>query len=447
MKEHHGLAKQFIRIIALAALESVLLLTVSQVVLAKGLRFWFSRTEVQQHATQKQVQELQSYVTEHHLASTDVKELTDWSHKRRYTLLELYRGQTMIYSSFAPKDGMISFLPQNGTSDQNPGVLVDKTGVYDWLPCYTLTFADGEVSAMLYYNGFNTYYGIGCEILLCLCILWWFPSLFLLHCRRIVRYVVQLSEEIQAMEGGDLDHPITIRGSDEITTLASCLDSMRVTLRQQQEEEAQASAKVKNLITEMSHDLRTPLTTLLLYTEIVRSRKYENDVQRDDYLNKIDTKARQLKQLSDNLFEYALVTRDTVVTLDPPAYFSRIFEEPLAEMVDALQQRGFACALDLGSEDLMLTVKMQYIRRVFDNITSNAIKYADPGREISVTFRKEEKWVGLRFANHVLPGQHREESTQVGLTSIETMMEKMNAVCRVEQGTEQFAITLLFPIT
>ena len=73
MKEHHGLAKQFIRIIALAALESVLLLTVSQVVLAKGLHFWFSRTEVQQHATQKQVQELQSYVTEHHLASTDVK--------------------------------------------------------------------------------------------------------------------------------------------------------------------------------------------------------------------------------------------------------------------------------------------------------------------------------------------------------------------------------------
>ena len=213
MKEHHGLAKQFIRIIALAALESVLLLTVSQVVLAKGLRFWFSRTEVQQHATQKQVQELQSYVTEHHLASTDVKELTDWSHKRRYTLLELYRGQTMIYSSFAPKDGMISFLPQNGTSDHNPGVLVDKTGFYDWLPCYTLTFADGEVSAMLYYNGFNTYYGTGCEILLSLCILWWFPSLFLLHCRRIVRYVVQLSEEIQAMEGGDLDHPITIRGS------------------------------------------------------------------------------------------------------------------------------------------------------------------------------------------------------------------------------------------
>ena len=444
MKEHHGLAKQFIRIIALAALESVLLLTVSQVVLAKGLRFWFSRTEVQQHATQKQVQELQSYVTEHHLASTDVKELTDWSHKRRYTLLELYRGQTMIYSSFAPKDGMISFLPQNGTSDQNPGVLVDKTGVYDWLPCYTLTFADGEVSAMLYYNGFNTYYGIGCEILLSLCILWWFPSLFLLHCRRIVRYVVQLSEEIQAMEGGDLDHPITIRGSDEITTLASCLDSMRVTLRQQQEEEAQASAKVKNLITEMSHDLRTPLTTLLLYTEILRCRKYETPEQADNYLNKIDAKARQIKQLSDNLFEYALVTRDTVAVLDPPAHFSAVFEEPLTEMVETLQQRGFACALELGDEDVLLSVSGQYVRRILDNITSNLLKYADPDRDVVVRFVQEGSRAGLCFENCVLPVPASSESTKVGLPSIETMMEKMQGICRIEQPEGVFRMTLLF---
>ena len=396
MKKQNGLAKQFMGMIVLAALESVLLLTVSQVVLAKGLRFWFSRTEVQQHATQKQVQELQSYVTEHHLASTDVKELTDWSHKRRYTLLELYRGQTMIYSSFAPKDGMISFLPQNGTSDQNPGVLVDKTGVYDWLPCYTLTFADGEVSAMLYYNGFNTYYGTGCEILLSLCILWWFPGFFLLNSRKIVRYVVLLSEEIQAMEGGDLDHPITIRGSDEITTLASCLDSMRVTLRQQQEEEAQAAAKVKNLITEMSHDLRTPLTTLLLYTEI------------------------------------------------PPAHFSTVFEEPLTEMVETLQQRGFACALELGEEDVLLSVSGQYVRRILDNITSNLVKYADPCSDILVRFVQEEDRAGLCFENRVLPVPASSESTKVGLPSIETMMEKMQGICRIEQPEGIFRMTLLF---
>ena len=440
--EKHGLAKQFTRLIILSGLASFLLLGFLQVVLNKGLRLYFDQPEVQTKASQYQVNELQNYITENSLSSADIKKLTDWTRSHRYNLLELYRDQKLIYSSYAPRHYYKNNNPEAPelTDSHQHGPF------YDWSPVYTLNFSDGEITALLYYNGFDACYSTGCDLLLIICLAS-FPLFFLWGSRGIVKYIVQLSEEIQAMEGGDLDHPITIRGDDELTTLARCLDSMRVTLRQQQEEEAKASAKVKNLITEMSHDLRTPLTTLLLYTEIVRSRKYENDAQKDDYLNKIDTKARQLKQLSDNLFEYALVTRDTVVTLDPPAYFSRIFEEPLAEMVDTLQQRGFACALDLGSEDLMLTVKMQYIRRVFDNITSNAIKYADPGREISVTFRKEEKWVGLRFANHVLPGQHREESTQVGLTSIETMMEKMNAVCRVEQGTEQFAITLLFPIT
>ena len=397
-----------------------------------GLSYYNNHSDIQQRSIARQVERFQKYVTAQEISAKDTRAIDEWVGQQSFLLMNIYRRRRMLYSNF-------SFSFGDGSDEERePGE--------SWQVFYLVQFSDGPAQVQLFCNVMLHWWVLFSKLLIVFCV-GVFLAVFWFACRRIVKYIIQLSEEIQAMEGGDLDHPITIRGDDELTTLARCLDSMRVTLRQQQEEEAKASAKVKNLITEMSHDLRTPLTTLLLYTEIVRSRKYENDVQRDDYLNKIDTKARQLKQLSDNLFEYALVTRDTVVTLDPPAYFSRIFEEPLAEMVDTLQQRGFACALDLGSEDLMLTVKMQYIRRIFDNITSNAIKYADPGREISVTFRKEEKWVGLRFANHVLPGQHREESTQVGLTSIETMMEKMNAVCRVEQGTEQFAITLLFPIT
>lgn len=440
MPKRSGLKGQFMRLIFLSGVESVLLLMLAQILLSHSLRFYFSRTAVQQHATQKQVQELQTYVTESKLASTDVKQLTDWTRKQRYILLELYRDQKLIYSSFAPKGEV-------GSADiEEEGNASEKTPVYNWTPSYTLTFSDGSVQALVYYNGFNTYYSNGCEILLTLCILWWFPHLFLFNSKRLVGYIVLLSEEIQMMEGGDLNHPITIRGRDELTTLASCLDSMRVTLRQQQREEAEASAKVKSLITEMSHDLRTPLTTLLLYTEIVRGGRYQDEEQLKDYLNKIDAKARQLKQLSDNLFEYALVTRDTVVELDPPAHFSQIFEEPLADLVDTLQQRGFACALDLGTEDLMLTVKGSYIRRILDNISSNIVKYADPGQDIMVSFVREETSAGLAFANGVQPGAHPENSTRVGLTSIETMMKKMNARTRVEQSTEQFCITLLFPL-
>ena len=434
-KKQRGLAKQFVRMIFLAWLECMLLLAVSQVVLNHGLRLWFSRTEVQQIVTQRQVNALQDYITENGLSTRDAKELTDWSRSKHYILLELYRGRAMIYSSFAPLSGVREEI------ENDPG---DRVEFYDWSPSYTLTFADGEAEALLYYNGLNDYYSTGCDILNMLCLLWWFPGFFLINSRKIIRYILQLSEEIQAMEGGDLEHPITVRGHDEITTLASCLDSMRITLRQQQEEEAQASAKVKSLITEMSHDLRTPLTTLLLYTEILRGHKYDTPEQEADYLNKIDAKARQIKQLSDNLFEYALVTRDTVAVLDPPAHFSEIFEGPLTELVETLQQRGFACALELGEEDVLLSVNGQYVRRILDNITSNLLKYADPQSVVMVHFVQENGMAGLCFENRVLPISPAAESTKVGLTSIGTMMEKMHGVCRIEQPEGLFRMTLLF---
>ena len=249
------------------------------------------------------------------------------------------------------------------------------------------------------------------------------------------------------MENGDFSRPVTVRGSDELTALASCLDSMRLTLGQQRRQEAETSARVKELITQMSHDLRTPLTTLLLYTEIVAGGKYHSQAQLAEYLTKIDTKARQIKQLSDNLFEYALVTRDTVVTLDRPASFSQIFEEALAEFAEQLGQRGYGCLLDLGEEDVVLQVYRPYIRRIFDNIASNILKYADPAHPVQVCFVREGEQAGLAFANVPLPPESGgAESTKVGLVSVQTMMEKMQAEVRVSQTARRFCITLLFPV-
>ena len=439
-KKRGGLAAQFIRLLALSGLATFLLLGFLQFVLNKSLRFYFDQPEVQARASQRQVDELQSYIDENSLASTDIKQLTDWTRTHRYNLLELYRDQVLIYSSYAPRHYYKNDPEAPQLTDGEP-----HGPFYEWSPVYTLTFSDGEVTALLYYNGFDACYGTGCDILLLVCLAA-FPLFFLWLSRGIVQYIVRLSQEIQAMEGGDLDHPITVQGSDELTALASSLDSMRLTLRQQHEDEAAAAAKVKNLITEMSHDLRTPLTTLLLYTEILRCRKYETKAQAEDYLVKIDAKARQLKQLSDNLFEYALVTRDTVAVLDPPARFSQIFEEPLTEMVGELQEQGFTCALQLGDEDDVLTVKEQYVRRIFDNITSNLLKYADPAQDIAIRFVKEAGRAGLAFENAILPGPHRTDSTKVGLGSIETMMDKMQGQCSIRQAEGQFSITILFPI-
>ena len=435
MRKKLGLSGKLVLMILFSALASAVLLVGMQVVLNKALWLYFDQPETQQRAVEKQVQELQSYIDRRGLSSRDIDKLDDWSVRNGSTMFIIYDRSRMLYSSY-PLVAPVYEGRENVT---------ETVPAEHWLPMYSLTFSDKETTAMFYYNGVDAYYGKGCEILLLVSFAL-FPLFFFLLSRKIIRYILLLSGEIQAMEGGDLDHPITIQGDDELALLATSLDGLRLTLRQQQAEEAQAAAKVKSLITEMSHDLRTPLTTLLLYTEILRHHKYETEAQQNEYLAKIDGKARQIKQLSDNLFEYALVTRDTVVQLDAPARFSQIFEEPLAEMVEMLQQRGFACALELGSEDVLLTVRAQYIRRILDNIGSNLIKYADPARPIEVRFLRQEERAGLVFRNHILPAPPAVESTKVGLTSIETMMDKMHADCKIEQENEQFTMTLLFPV-
>ena len=414
-----------------------------------GLSYYNNHSDIQQRSIVRQVERFQKYVTAQEISAKDTRAIDDWVGQQSFLLMNIYRGHRMLYSNFSFSFG------DGPDEEQEPGSNFsfsfgdgsdeERESGESWQEFYLVQFSDGPAQVQLFCNVVLNWWVLFSKLLIVFCV-GVFLVVFWFACRRIVKYIIQLSEEIQAMEGGDLDHPITVQGSDELTTLASSLDSMRLTLRQQHEDEAAAAAKVKNLITEMSHDLRTPLTTLLLYTEILRHRKYETTAQAEDYLTKIDTKARQLKQLSDNLFEYALVTRDTVAVLDPPARFSQIFEEPLTEMVGELQERGFACALELGEEDDTLAVKEQYVRRILDNITSNLLKYADPAQDISVRFVKENGKAGLAFENAVLPGQHRTDSTKVGLTSIETMMEKMHAACRIEQSGELFCITLLFPI-
>ena len=419
----NSLTAQFIRLLVGAGLGCVLLFLVLRTALGFGVDFYARHSDFRQRETARRIGELQAFVQEEELSSTDVEQISAWVRQQDFTLMELYRDQVMVYSSFVP--------------DRNDiGHEGKPTPFYDWMPRASVFFADGELQILLYYDPVLAWVRWGTAGLIVLCV-GLFLAVFLLGCRRIVRYICLLSQEVQVMENGDFSRPVTVQGSDELAALASCLDSMRVTLAQQRQE----------LITQMSHDLRTPLTTLLLYTEIVAGGKYHSQAQLEEYLGKIDTKARQIKQLSDNLFEYALVTRDTVVALDGPAPFSQIFEEPLAEFADQLDQRGFGCLLDLGEEDVRLQVYRPYIRRIFDNIASNIFKYADPAHPVLVSFVREGEKAGLAFANVPLPPDTGgAESTKVGLISVQTMMEKMQAEVEVSQTARQYCITLLFPV-
>ena len=189
---------------------------------------------------------------------------------------------------------------------------------------YTAEFADGTADVFLY--GFFSYplysYAMIAEILLAVILL---VVIVILGIHRPVRYIGRLKEECEILGSGDLDYQVTVQGKDELSLLARGLDNMRIALRESNEKEAELTAANRRMITEMSHDLRTPLTSLLIYTEILGKEAVKDPQQLMEYVRKIEKKARQIKRLSDNIFEYALITEETEAKLGEPQTLWSLF--------------------------------------------------------------------------------------------------------------------------
>ncbi len=426
-----GLAAQLSFLLALAGAVGVLLFCSLYFGGRSCIEHYFEDSNFQEHITEKRISNLQEYVKKYNLSTKDTAQLTRWVKKQPLILMEIYRSNILLYTSSAP-DKLI-----DGQNEM-------EAPYYDWVSYYHISFADGMTEVAIYaddtYRWFN-YLTIGSLVLALLLFLF----IFLRGCRGLVRYICQLCVEIQAMEGGDLDVPITLKGDHELTNLAKSLNSMRFAFKEQREREVNIFRSNQTMITEMSHDLRTPLTTLQIYTDILRYKKYDPS-KLDDYLEKIDAKACQIKQLSENIFEYSLVSKHQMICLGNPESFREVFHDVLSEAVAYLGQKGFTFDLGLEWPKVEISVYAQYVKRLIDNVASNIIKYADPSTPIQIKTLVLDGAVNLSFRNAAQNESTKQDGAHIGISNMQTMMEKMNGLCLITHTEKIFEVEFRFPI-
>ena len=413
---------------ALAALALFLILQTGGDAL---LTRYFEKTNFQEQSISRKVDSLQEYVSENGLTAYDSGMLTLWVKKNSLVLMEIYRSNILLYTSSSPEQ----FIEEENELE---------SPYYDWISYYSVLFADGECQVVIYADDAQKWFSALTIISLTFAFLLFVAS-FIVKSRKLVKYICCLSEQIQAMEGGDLDQPIWVEGSNELSRLAQGLDAIRQSFKEQQGREIQLLRANQTMITQMSHDLRTPLTMLQIYTDILRDRKFENCEQSDGYLNKIDAKIAQLKQLSENIFEYSLVSGSQQIHLDPPQPIRDVFDDALSEMAAYLGQQNFYFSLDLDWPDEKIRVYPQYVKRVIDNLVSNFSKYADPAHPISISVNSTQDAVILSFINHIRHEHDSCESNQIGLSNVRVMMEKMGGTLNVACTQEKFQVMLCFP--
>ncbi len=384
------------------------------------------------------IQDLQDYIDETKAASNDSEKLTEWVRKQKIVSIQVYKDEILTYDSNYP-DAAVEDAEAEGA-------------YYEWEYYYTAEFADGTADVFLY--GFFSYplysYAMTAEILLAVILL---VAIVILGIREPVRYIGRLKAECEILGSGDLDYQVTVQGKDELSLLARGLDNMRMALRESNEKEAELTAANRRMITEMSHDLRTPLTSLLIYTEILGKKAAKDPRQAMEYVRKIEKKARQIKRLSDNIFEYALITEETKAELGEPQTLRELFYDPLSEMTAYLGERGYTVELrpdtGSGSERRQIRVNEEYINRIMDNIVSNIEKYADKSMPVRIETIYTEEYGGLAFRNGISCStedrRKTEGSTNIGLHNVEKMMKNMDGYFRVKQTENIFEITLIFP--
>ena len=198
------------------------------------------------------------------------------------------------------------------------------------------------------------------------------------------------------------------------------------------------------MVTEMSHDLRTPLTAILLYTQLLLDHRYQTAEQQNDYVRRIDKQARRLKQLSDRLFSYALSTagEDEVPAQALP--LQSALYDLLSETTAYLEQQGFAVRLDLDWRPCRIRLRSDYLGRIFDNLASNIVKYADPAAPVVLRSLYTDGCAGIALENRCAARPAAAESSGIGLRNVDGMMRKMGGSCVVEQSGGRFCAALYF---
>lgn len=278
---------------------------------------------------------------------------------------------------------------------------------------------------------------------LILCLLVFFLPTFI-FIRHKVKYINCLKNEILNISQGDLQHPITIQSYDELAVLAGEMDSLRVTLDQNIQAEKQMKQANNELITSLSHDLRTPLTSLRGYLDILRLHRYQNDEQMEKYIYNCIEKVNQINDLSNKTFEYALVfEHDVHVEYDKISSLEII--NYLDENLDYLQLEGFQIQKTFDYYDVLMIVNFAMIKRMINNLCSNIHKYALSSKPILINLSIKQNQMKMTFSNDKRTDLNHIESNKIGLKSVERIIELHQGELFIQDLENSFTIVITIP--
>lgn len=211
-------------------------------------------------------------------------------------------------------------------------------------------------------------------------------------------YLQEIKAGLEEIAKGKFDHEIPVQEDSELGTIARSINQMTAQLRRSIREERIAEQTKNDLITGVSHDLRTPLTSILGFLELIEQDRYRDEVELRYYVDIAYDKTLSLRKLIDDLFEYTRINNGMplqTAVLDMNGFIRQLAEE----FVPTFEREGMLLRVDAEDGDLPVLADGDQLARAYENLIANALQYGKEGVYVDIRVASEDGQVVVQVAN------------------------------------------------
>ena len=290
-----------------------------------------------------------------------------------------------------------------------------------------------------------------------------FTIIFLFLQRKTAKDIETLARGVKQISAGDFHTEIAISGEGELAHIAESIRLMEEELSAHIEKERENEQSKTDLITNIAHDLRTPLTSILGYLDLLRNNQMVPEEMKKHYIEIVYNKALRLQKLIEELFGFTKLSYGklnmNISTLDLVQLLSQLVEESYPNF----EKNNLSYDFSANVKSLLIEGDGDLLARLFDNLISNAIKYGAEGKRVLIRLRKEKEAVSVQVLNfgYVIPEKelpllfdkfYRVEysrslstgGTGLGLAIVKNIvdMHHGNITVQSDMGGTRFTVTL-----
>lgn len=274
------------------------------------------------------------------------------------------------------------------------------------------------------------------------------------------KYIEYISDGIKEVESGNLSYKLDVNGFDEISQIANSVNNISNGFELALEEQVKSEKMKTELITNVSHDLKTPLTSIVNYVDILKNNDLDKDTMKD-YINILDKKSHRLKTLIEDIFEASKLSSGDVEFNIEKTDIKELLIQSIVELDDKIEKSMLDFNVDVPDGCVFTLVDGNKTWRVFENLIGNILKYSLCKSRVYIDMVIEDNDILIIFKNisnhklNVKPDELLErfrrgdvsrntDGSGLGLSIAQNIVHLQNGTMNIDIDGDLFKVILKF---